>query len=43
MDAAERVFPQSDEKTPSATDCLVVVAVVTVGGSALESATAEAY
>lgn len=41
---ADEVFvPQSVEKTPSATDCLVVVAGVSVGGSAPESATAEAW
>jgi hypothetical protein len=39
-----RVFvPQSVEKTPSATDCLVVVAGVNVGGRAPESATAGAW
>jgi hypothetical protein len=37
------LVPQSVERTPSATDCLVVVAGVTVGGSAPESATAEAW
>lgn len=30
---ADVLVPQSVEKTPSATDCLVVVAGVTVGGS----------
>lgn len=44
MPTADEVFvPQSVEKTPSATDCLVVVAGVNVGGSAPESATAEAW
>jgi hypothetical protein len=37
------LVPQSVEKTPSATDCLVVVARVSVGGSALESATPAAW
>jgi len=41
--ADEVLVPQSVDKTPSATDCLVVVAGVTVGGSAPESATAEAW
>jgi hypothetical protein len=37
------LLPQSVEKTPSATDCLVVVAGVSVGGRAPESAVAEAW
>jgi hypothetical protein len=41
--ADEVLVPQSVEKTPSATDCLVVVAGVSVGGSAPESAAAEAW
>jgi hypothetical protein len=41
--ADDVLVPQSVERTPSATDCLVVVAGVTVGGSAPESATAEAW
>lgn len=40
--AAEVLVPRGVEKTPSATDCRVVVAGVTVGGSAPESGTAEA-
>jgi hypothetical protein len=41
--ADEVLVPQSVEKTPSATDCLVVVAGVSVGGRAPESAAAEAW
>lgn len=37
------LVPQSVEKTPSATDCRVVVAGVRVGGSAPESATPAAW
>lgn len=36
-------MPQSVEETPSATDCLVVVAGVSVGGSAFASATEEPW
>ena len=39
----EEVVPQNVEKTPSATDCLVVVAGVSAGGSAPESAAAGAW
>lgn len=42
VDAAE-LCAQSVEKTPNATDCLVVVAGVNAGGSAFESATAAAW
>ena len=35
--------PQSVERTPKATDCLVVVAGVNAGGSAFESATPAAW
>jgi hypothetical protein len=41
--ADDVLLSQSVEKTPSATDCLVVVAGVNVGGSAPESATADAW
>ena len=37
------LWPHSVEKTPSATDCLVVVAGVNAGGSAFESATLAAW
>jgi hypothetical protein len=43
LSADDVLVPQSVEKTPSATDCLVVVAGVSVGGSALESATPAAW
>ena len=41
--ADELLVPHICENTPSATDCLVVVAGVTAGGSAPVSAAAEAY
>lgn len=37
------LWPHSVEKTPSATDCLVVVAGVNAGGSAFESAVLAAW
>jgi hypothetical protein len=41
--ADDVLVPQSVDKTPSATDCLVVVAGVNVGGSAPASVTADAW
>jgi hypothetical protein len=41
--ATEVSVPQKVEMTPSATDCLVVVAGVSVGGRAFASATEEPW